>query len=122
MKRAFQILRAGAVTISVWAALWGCSTKNQSPTLGSCSSNAQCLNGEECSGGRCVPFTSCPAVACGSGQSCVAGVCRAACSRDSDCGALICDELKGSCQPAPNPVGNGGTSSIGTAGSAASTA
>jgi Glycosyl hydrolase family 12 len=120
MKSAFQVLQATTVAVSLWAALWGCSTKNDKPTLGGCTSNAQCLNGQECSGGKCVPFTSCPALACGSGQSCVAGVCRAACSRDADCGALICDEIQGSCQPAPNPVGTGGAS--GTAGAAATSA
>ncbi len=117
MKSAFQVLRLGIAAVSLWAALWGCSTKNDSATQGgSCSSSAQCLNGQECSGGKCLPFTSCPALACGSGQSCVAGVCRAACSRDADCGALICDEVKGSCQPAPNPVGTGGSTGTGGSG------
>ncbi|HYJ10304.1 MAG TPA: hypothetical protein VEX18_14875, partial [Polyangiaceae bacterium] len=92
---------------------FGCSTTNDnSPKPGAtCTTNAQCLNGQECSAGKCVPFTSCPATACASGQSCVAGVCRAACTSDQQCGALICDEAQGVCQPAP--VGGGGTPGAG---------
>ncbi len=108
MKRAFHVVSTAAAVLSLWGALWGCSTKNDSPTVDVCSSSAQCLNGQECSGGKCVAFTQCPAVACAGGQSCVQGVCRSACTADAQCGALICDESKGVCQPAPNPVGSGG--------------
>jgi Glycosyl hydrolase family 12 len=113
MKRAFHLVSTATAVVSLWAALWGCSTKNDSPTVGVCSSSAQCLNGQECSGGKCVAFTSCPAVACAAGQSCVQSVCRSACTADAQCGALICNVAAGVCQPAPNPVGTGGAGNSG---------
>ena len=109
MNSAPHVLATAASALAMLALAFGCSTKNNSPTLGGCHSNAECLNGHECSGGSCVPFTSCPATACTGGQSCVAGVCRSVCTADAQCGALICDEAQGVCQPAPNPVGTGGS-------------
>jgi hypothetical protein len=118
MKSGFQVLSTATLAASLWAALWGCSTNNDSPTgsTSGCTSNTQCLNGQECSGGKCVPFTSCPAVACGAGQSCVQGACRAACTADAQCGALVCNVAQGVCQPAPNPVGTAGSGSGGSPG------
>lgn len=115
MRRAFGVLSAVTCLVSLWGAAWGCSPKDDGDdgAAGACSSNQQCLNGQECSGGKCVPFTACPAVACAAGQSCVAGVCRAACTADAQCGALICDEAQGVCQPAPNPTGMGGANGAG---------
>jgi hypothetical protein len=114
MNRAPHVLKAAVPALAMLALAFGCSTKNESPTLdGGCHSNAECLNGNECSGGKCVPFTSCPATACAAGQSCVAGVCRAVCTSDQQCGALICDEAQGVCQPAPNPMGTGGSPGVG---------
>jgi hypothetical protein len=116
MRRAFGVLSAATCLVSLWGALWGCSPKDDGNdgAVGACSSNQQCLNGQECSGGKCVPFTACPAVACAAGQSCVAGACRAACTADAQCGALICDEAQGVCQPAPNPSGMGGANAGGS--------
>jgi cellulose 1,4-beta-cellobiosidase len=118
MKSAFRVWVTAASAASLWASLWGCSTKADDGGGGKrqndgCSSNAQCLNGHECSGGQCVPFTACPAVACPTGQSCVQGACRAACTSNAECGALVCNTAAGVCQPAPNPVGTGGASGVG---------
>jgi cellulose 1,4-beta-cellobiosidase len=43
----------------------------------------------------------------------VQGVCRAACTSNAECGALVCNTAAGVCQPAPNPVGTGGASGVG---------
>ena len=117
MKSAFRLLLTATSLLSAWGLLWGCSTKNDSSTSAGCTSSAQCLNGQECSGGSCVPYiVVVRRVACGAGQSCVQGVCRAACTPDAQCGALVCNVAAGSCQPAPNPAGNGGASSVGNGG------
>ena len=123
MNSALRALSTATLAAGLWTALWGCSTKPDSatPSTNGCSSNAQCLNGQECSGGKCVPFTACPAVACGAGQSCIQGACRAACTADAQCGALICNVAQGVCQPAPNPVGTGGANAGGGSPSAGGT-
>jgi hypothetical protein len=113
MNSAPHVLATAASALAMLALAFGCSTTNDNGPKpgGSCNTNAQCLNGQECSGGKCVAFVSCPATACASGQSCVAGVCRAACTSDQQCVPLICDEVQGVCQPAP--VGTGGTPGAG---------
>jgi hypothetical protein len=114
MKRALSGIVTASAVLSLWASFFGCSPKNDDTPNGNsaCTSNLQCLNGQECSGGKCVPFTACPATACAAGQMCVAGVCRAGCNSNAECGALICDLAQHVCQPAPNPAGMGGASGV----------
>jgi hypothetical protein len=110
---------AATLTV-VFTALGACSSNQaadepSADSNGGCTSNAQCGAGNECSGRQCVPFVSCPANPCSSGQTCVMGVCRSACTQDTQCAPLICDAQSGHCQPAPN---NGGAPSGGSAGAA----
>ncbi len=116
MKSAFQAVVTAVSALGFWALAWGCSTKSDGSANSNdtgCSSSAQCLNGQECSGGECVPFTACQANSCPGGQTCLSGVCRVQCTGDAQCGPLLCDVAKGVCQPAPNPIGTGGNSGTG---------
>ena len=67
-----------------------------------CTASGDCHPSEECSGGRCVRYTSCSGgQACAAGQQCVDGICRFTCSSEEQCAelGLSCDLSSGHCVP-----------------------
>jgi hypothetical protein len=103
----------------------GCGDSNElsgfDDTVRACAASVDCPSSQECSGGRCVRYTSCSqGQVCGAGQVCVSGVCRFTCGSEQQCEelGLTCDLISGHCVPIGgvsngDASGSGGTGGVG---------